>query len=60
MGGHFKYLGSIFNFDMKDVVPRTEIEEKMDKILQTITNLNVTAQTKLKIFSIFCALADNV
>jgi len=53
IGGHFKYLGRTFNFDMKEEIPKKEVEEKIGKLLQTITDLNVKPQTKLKIFSIF-------
>src|SRR6185436_6384256 len=51
--GHFKYLGRIFNFDMKDDIPKKEVEQKIEKLLHTITSLNVKPQTKLKIFEIF-------
>src|SRR3989441_3366301 len=53
IGGHFKYLGRTFNFDMKDEIPKKEVEEKIGKLLQTVTDLNIKPQTKLKIFSIF-------
>src|ERR1700759_1197338 len=53
IGGHFRYLGKIFNFDMKDEIPKNEIKEKLEKQLQIISDLNVKSQTKLKIFSVF-------
>jgi hypothetical protein len=53
LGSHFKYLGRIFDFNMKDEIPKQNIEEKMNKLLKTITDLNIKPQTKLKIFSMF-------
>jgi len=49
LGGHFKYLGKIFDFDMKDSIPKAEVEDKLGKMLVKLSNLNVRPQTKLKI-----------
>ena len=51
IGGHFKYLGRVFDFAVKDDVPKNEIDDRIRAILNTITDLNVKIQTKLKIFS---------
>ena len=51
LGGHFKYLGRLYNFDMKDDIAKKEIEDRMGQFLTIITNLNIRVQTKLKIFS---------
>ena len=50
-GGHFTYLGRVFDFDMKDEIPKKVIVDRLDKILNTISVLNIKTQTKLKIFS---------
>ena len=51
LGGHFKYLGKIFDFQSLNAVPKKEFEAKLKSILATISSLKVRSQTKLKIFS---------
>src|SRR6267154_2644188 len=53
LGGHFKYLGKIFDFQAMNSIPKEELETKLKKILDAISSLNVTCQTKLKIFSMY-------
>ena len=53
MGGHFKYLGKIFDFQALNAVPKKEFESKLEKILGIISSLRVRSQTKLKIFSVY-------
>src|SRR6267154_2105157 len=53
MGGHFKYLGKIFDFQSLNAVPKKEFESKLVKILGKISSLRVRSQTKLKIFSMY-------
>jgi hypothetical protein len=49
LGGNFKYLGRIFNFDMDGEVEKTDIENKLDNLLKITSDLKVKPQTKLKI-----------
>src|SRR6266516_2353160 len=51
MGGHFKYLGKIYDFQALNEVPKKEFLTKLEKILVKISSLKVRCQTKLKIFS---------
>jgi len=51
LGGHFKYLGKIFDFKSLNSEPKKEFESKLVKILAKISSLKVRSQTKLKIFS---------
>src|SRR6267154_5661435 len=53
MGGHFKYLGKIFDFQSLNAVPKKKFESKLDKILGIISFLRVRSQTKFKIFSVY-------
>src|SRR6267154_1441044 len=53
MGGHFKYLGKILDFQSLNAVPKKEFESKLVKILGKISSLRVRSQTKLKIFSMY-------
>ena len=53
LGGHFKYLGKIFDFQSLNSEPKKEFESKLIKILANISSLKVRSQTKLKIFSIY-------
>ena len=53
LGGHFKYLGKIFDFQSLNSVPKQEFESKLNKIMAKISSLKVRSQTKLKIFSMY-------
>ena len=54
VGGHFTYLGRIFDFEMKCTEGKTEIIRKtVEKYLRIITKLKLKPQTKLKIFDRF-------
>jgi len=53
LGGSFKYLGKIFDFQALNAVPRKEFETKLSKFLAKISSLRVRSQTKLKIFSVY-------
>ena len=53
LGGHFKYLGKIFDFKALNSVPMKDFETKLEKILIKITSLKIRSQTKLKIFSMY-------
>ena len=53
LGGHFKYLGKIFDFPALNSEPKKEFESKLVKILAKISSLQVRSQTKLKIFSTY-------
>src|SRR6266516_1506395 len=50
-GGHFKYLGKIYDFQSLNEVPKKEFLTKLEKMLVKISSLKVRCQTKLKIFS---------
>src|SRR5207247_1433510 len=50
IGGHFKYLGRVFDFASKHLIPKREIEKKLSKMLDAISLLHIRTQTKLKIF----------
>jgi len=49
--GHFKYLGKIFDFELKYTIPKQEMADKLGKMLNTLSALKIRSQTKLKIFS---------
>ena len=49
IGESFKYLGRIFDFNLKGEVEKTEIFNKLSKLLKITTDLKVKPQTKLKI-----------
>jgi len=51
LGGHFKYLGKIFDFKSLNSEPKKDFQSKLEKILARISSLKVRSQTKLKIFS---------
>jgi len=53
LGGHFKYLGKVFDFQSLNSVPMKEFESKLEKILAKISSLKVRSQTKLRIFSLY-------
>ena len=53
VGGHFTYLGRIFDFEMKCTEEKSEILETVEKYLKIITKLKIKPQTKLKIFDRF-------
>ena len=53
LGGHFKYLGKIFDFQALNSVPKKDFETRLNKILVKISSLGVRSQTKLKIFSAY-------
>jgi len=53
LGGHFKYLGKIFDFQAMNAVPREEFQAKLQKMLNVISSLSVRSQTKLKILSMY-------
>ena len=53
LGGHFKYLGKIFDFPSLNSVPKEEFEAKLTSILAKISSLKIRSQTKLKIFSMY-------
>jgi len=53
LGGHFKYLGKIFDFKALNSVPMKDFESKLENILIKISSLKIRCQTKLKIFSMY-------
>src|SRR6267154_769935 len=53
LGGHFKYLGKIFDFESLDSVPKRNFEDKLVNILDKLSSLNIKCQTKLKIFATY-------
>ena len=53
LGGHFKYLGKIFDFQSLNSEPKKDFETKLKNILVKISSLKVRCQTKLKIFSLY-------
>jgi len=53
LGGHFKYLGKVFDFQSLNSVPMKEFESKLERILVKISSLKVKCQTKLNIFSLY-------
>jgi hypothetical protein len=53
IGGNFKYLGKIFDFSMNNDAGKTELLSKVEQMLQTISNLHVNPQTRLKILDRF-------
>jgi hypothetical protein len=50
IGGSFKYLGRIFDFDMKGEIEKHELVAKLSNLLKITTDLNIRPQMKLKIF----------
>jgi hypothetical protein len=56
IGGHFKDLGRIFDFVMRDDIPKKEIEDRIRTILTIISDLSIRTQAKLKLFSYFIIL----
>ncbi|MFI5407589.1 MAG: reverse transcriptase domain-containing protein, partial [Nitrososphaerales archaeon] len=55
IGGCFKYLGRIFNFDGDGEAEKSEIETTLSRLLAITTNLKVKPQTKLKILDRYIA-----
>jgi len=53
LGGHFKYLGKVFDFQALNTVPREEFETKLKNLLVKISSLKIRCQTKLKILSLY-------
>ena len=59
LGGHFKYLGKIFDFKSLNSVSKKEFEVKLEKILEKLSSLKIRSQTKLKIFSTYVSSQFN-
>lgn len=53
IGESFRYLGRIFDFDLKGELEKNDIVNKLTKLLQITTELKIRPQTKLKIFDRF-------
>ena len=51
LGGHFIYLGRLFDANLDEGIVKNKIISKMETMLKIISNLNVKPQIKLKIFS---------
>ena len=50
-GWTFHQSRQVFDFDQKDTIPKKEIENKLEIILDKISSLKIRPQTKIKIFS---------
>jgi hypothetical protein len=49
IGGHFKYLGRNFDFDLRNELVKSELVDKVEKYLKIISSLKLKPQTKIKI-----------
>jgi hypothetical protein len=52
-GGSFKYLGKIFDYDMKNNVTKTILVDRLKNLLKTTSELDVKPQQKMKILNLF-------
>jgi len=53
IGDSFRYLGRIFDFNLKGELEKNDILSKLTRLLQITTDLKIRPQTKLKIFDRF-------
>ena len=52
-GGSFKYLGKIFDYDMKNNLTKTILVDRLKNLLKTTSELDVKPQRKMKILNLF-------
>ena len=52
-GGSFKYLGKLFDYDMKNSVTKTTLVDRLKNLLKTTSELDVEPQQKIKILNLF-------
>ena len=52
-GEHFKYLGRIFDFSMKNEYIKADIEQRLTSLLRTTSDLDIKPQQKLRILKVF-------
>ena len=53
LNGEFTYLGRRFSFETKSEAIKTDIEQKLKKLLTFTNSLKIKAQTKIKILSLY-------
>ena len=53
LGNQFKYLGRLYDFSLDDSSPNTEILSKFESFLKIISDLAISPQTKIRIFSVY-------
>ena len=53
IGGEFRYLGHVFNFDMDNKSAKEILEKKLSSLLSVTTELKIKASIKLKILSLY-------
>ena len=53
IGESFKYLGKIFDFAMDSKIVKSTLLEKLSTLLSSISKLNISASTKLKILKVY-------
>ena len=53
IGGHFIYLGKIFDFDLKNEQAKKVVKEKLLKLLKITSLLRIQVQTRLKILKTY-------
>ena len=53
LGDSFKYLGKLFAFNKDDLEIKSLLKSKVKTILDKITNLKISSQTKLKIVRLY-------
>ena len=52
-GGSFKYLGKLFDYDIKNSVTKTTLVDRLKNLLKTTSELDVKPQQKMKILNLF-------
>ena len=53
IGASFTYLGKMFDFDMNNNAAKVQLSEKLTRLLNTTSALNIDPQQKLKILKVF-------
>ena len=53
IGGSFKYLGKLYDFEMKNKTAKVSTQEKLETLLSITSKLKIKAQTKLKILKLY-------
>ena len=53
IGASFIYLGKMLDFDMNNNAAKIQLSEKLTRLLNTTSALNIDPQQKLKILKVF-------